>query len=134
MGRERVRFEQIRDHDERARSVHDAGWPNACVIAIEAENLRLVHGNPMIDQIAETRADPTRQANEMGEIRVRLPSTKRREPARIREVVKRDDRGDAARAAGGGDGAIVGESRIVVVALLGLEPAPLDGEAIGIEP
>jgi hypothetical protein len=87
----------------------------------------------VVDEVAQSRAHPARETYEVGKVRVRFPPAERGEPARVRKVVERDHRRDAARATRERDGAIVRERCIVIAPGQRFEAAPLDREAIRVE-
>src|SRR5437867_1944452 len=131
---EPMSLEKVGDDLERPRAVLDSRRPDALVVAVEGEHLRLVDRGPEIDQIAVALARETREAHEVRDVSDPLPSAECREPAGIGEVVQRNHRGDAARPAGEEDTAVVVEGPLVVPTRLRLDSAPLDREAVGIEP
>ena len=69
----------------------------------------------------------------MRDVLLDLPAAECREPPGIREVVERHHGRDGARATGEEHLAVVVDRRFVVATLLGLDAAPLEGEAVGAE-
>ena len=133
MGGEAVRLEQVRDDDERARTVLDAGRKTAGVIGVEPEHFGLVHRDPAVDEISVPLAHEARVAHEMGKVLRVFPAAERGEPGRVGEVVERDQRRDPANPASFEHGAVVSERGLIVPPHLGLDAAPFDREAIGVQ-
>ena len=63
----------------------------------------------------------------------RFPTAERRDPARVREVVERDDRLHALLVAFGEDAPVVVEGGDGELAVLGFDAGPLDRESVGAE-
>ncbi len=96
--------------------------------------IRLVEGHSELDAVAEAVHDhPDVAREECGCLRVE-PRPAFCEPMRRREVVERDDRGEAARAASVRDGLVVRERVVRELAFDGLDACPLDREPVGVQP
>ena len=95
---------------------------------------RLVEGGPGVAQVAEDRNDVSRVAGEGRHHFGDEPAPALRQPARVREVVESDHGGQASLPQRLQHLAIAAEGRRVPPSRLGLDPAPLDGQAKGGEP
>ena len=108
------------------RGVAPARREEAEAIAELGDDVRLVERADAADEIAEVTRGAAAEAREpLGGDRLR-PAAARRQPARRREVMEGDDRHDAARAARGAHAPVVLERGARELAVLGLDPAPLE--------
>ena len=95
--------------------------------------VRLVEGHGQRDPVAESIHDHSGKAREeCGRLRIE-PSAACCEPMRRREVVEGDDGGETPRAAPVDDRFVMIESLLRELALRGLDPRPLHGEAEGVQ-
>src|SRR5262249_12091508 len=113
--------------------VAQAGRKEAPAIPELGDDVRLVQRADPADEVTEVRGGAAAETREAQRGLGLGPAAARRDPARGREVVKGDDRQDAALAAGGAHAPVVVERGARELTVLGLDAAPLQGEAVSAE-
>ena len=115
----------------RGRAAARAGTRRRC--SPSSDDVRLVDRAADRDEVADVGDRALAVAREAVDDLRRLPAADRRDPARVREVVERHDRLHALFVAFGEHPPVVVERGDRELAVLGLDPRPLDREAVGAE-
>ena len=110
-----------------------AGREDADDIAHQRQDVRLVDRAADRDEVADVRDRPLAVPGEAVDDLGRLPTAEGREPARIREMVERHHRLHALRVTLAQHPPVVVERGDRELAVLGLDPRPLDREPVGAE-
>jgi hypothetical protein len=129
---EAVGLEQVRHHGERQAVVALRGRPHSFRPAAECVDLGLVHRAPPVDLAAElARAEAHERAEVLDGLGI-LPAAAVRDPQRIREVVERDQRAEAASLERLEHRVVVSDGGPVDAAALRHDAAPLERQAVRI--
>ena len=125
-----VRFELVRDHHQRPAVVALAGRPDALGPAAEGQHLGLVHRAPPVHLAAELAGAEARERDEARDGLGVLPAAPIGDPQRVGEVVERDERREPAPAQRAEHRVVVGDLGGIEAVGRGLDPAPLERQAV----